>query len=187
MVVQDNATRWNSADDMIERALKLHVRIDTYSSQHSKRSSNGSLTDDSLSSDDWHTLTELHEILKPFKEATLLLEGRGGTGSYGTAWGVLPTIHHFLTHTREREIHYEALARSPEGDAEYHHIRRSLASCINKLEKYCGLILKSPIYAAATAMNPTRKWRWLSKAMPEALGPAQIAVQHLWNDFFFLS
>lgn len=184
MAIQDDATRWNSADGMMERALKLHVRIDTYCSQHSNRSPNGSLADDCLTGEDWRTLTELHEILKPFKEATLVFEGRGSTGSYGAAWEVLPTIHHLLTKTKEKEVHYQTLASLPEGDAEYHHIRRSLTSCINQLQKDRGLVLQSPIYGAATAMNPTRKWRWLLKTMPEALGPAQLAVQRVWNDFY---
>ena len=184
MAIQDDATRWNSADGMMKRALKLNVRIDTYCSQHSNRSPNGSLADDCLTGEDWRTLTELHEILKPFKEVTLIFEGRGSTGSYGSAWEVLPTIHHLLTKTKEKEVNYHTLASLPEGDAEYHHIRRSLTSCINQLQKDRGLVLQSPIYAAATAMNPTRKWRWLLKTMPEALGPAQLAVQRVWNDFY---
>lgn len=184
MVVQDNATQWNSVDNMIEQALKLHVRINMYCSQHSKRSSNGSLADDYLSVEDWRTLTELHDIFKPFRKATLLLEGRGRTGLYGAAWEVLPTIHHLLIKTKEKKEHYQRLASVLDGDSKYHHIRRSLTSCIIKLQKYCSLVLQSPIYAVATVMNPTKKWRWLLKAIPDAVRPARVAVQQICDNFY---
>ena len=78
--------------------------------------------DNCLSLDNWHTLTELHEILLLFRETTYLLESCSGNGPYNTAWEVLPIFYHFFTNTKERKARYKALASSPESNIEYHHI-----------------------------------------------------------------
>ena len=64
MVKSDNATRWNSAYDIIHRALKLRRRIDIYCFDHKS-----SLEQDTLTPDDWTSLTTIHGILEPFKKA----------------------------------------------------------------------------------------------------------------------
>ena len=61
MVISDNATRWNSADDMIERGLKLRRRIDIFCLEH-----HDDLIADYLTGEEWQTLISLHDILKPF-------------------------------------------------------------------------------------------------------------------------
>lgn len=122
IVTQDNATRWNSADSMIEKALKLHVYINNYCSKNSKWSSNSFLMDNCLILDNWHTLIELHEILLLFRETTYLLESCSSNGSYSTTWKVLPTFYHLFTKTKEQKAHYKALASSSESNVKYHHI-----------------------------------------------------------------
>ena len=105
MVKSDNATRWNSAYDMIHRALKLRRRIDIYCFDHKSF-----LEQDTLTPDDWTSLTILNSILEPFKKDTINLQGRRASGSYGTAWEVLPTIHKLLRHVKEQKTQFLATA-----------------------------------------------------------------------------
>ena len=191
IVMSDNATRWNSAHRMIARAIKLRSRIDTYCSDHryptrraTKDHDDGSLSQDTLTSDDWHTLTELMDILKPFEEATMELQSRGERGGYGAAWEVIPTIYHLLMTTRQKRNHRIGEAAGHGANSEDNFIIRALTDCIAKLEKYLGLLQQSPIYTAAMVMHPHIKWAFTSQKIPETLGPAQIAVQQIWDEFY---
>ena len=129
IVKSDNPTRWNSADDMIEHGLKLHQHINIYCLE----SHDHVLAVDRLSNEDWGSLTSLHEILRLFKKETMNLQGHGTTGSYDTAWEVLPTIYRLLKHTREKQAKYLNIAVSIHGNSESHHIYHSLTLYIKKL------------------------------------------------------
>lgn len=106
------------------------------------------------------------------------LQSRGTTGSYGTAWEVLPTIYRLLKHAKEKQAEYLTTALFLHGNPENHHNFHSRTLCIKNLEKYQDLLSQSPIYAAATVMDPTKKWTWFYKGM------AELYVQQIWNDFY---
>lgn len=180
IVKSDNATKWNSAHDMIERGLRLRRRIDLFCFERY----DDSLAADCLSNDDWQTLTNLYKILLPFKDETMRLQGRGITGLYGTAWEVLPTIYKLLKHTRGKQSEYLATAMSAYSNPEDHHIYHSLTICIKKLEKYQDLLFQSPIYVVATVMNPTKKWAWFDQRRPDYKEAAEVQVQQLWEEFY---
>lgn len=165
---------------MIERGLKLCRRIDIYCLE----SHDHALAIDRLANDDWESLTSFYEILRPFKKETMNLQGHGTTGSYGTAWEVLPTIYRLLKHTREKQAEYLNIAMFIYGDPKSHHIYHSLTLCIKKLEKYQNLLSQTPIYAAATVMNPTKKWAWFDQRRPEYKDKAELGVQQIWDDFY---
>jgi hypothetical protein len=78
MVILDTTTRWNSIYNSIKRGLKLKNRIRLFCSDYSDH-----LHEDSLSEDDWTHLTKIAEGLRPFHEATLVLEGNAGQGHHG--------------------------------------------------------------------------------------------------------
>jgi len=79
MIKMENSTRWNSVYDMIssvhggEMALNRFVRemIEETVDKNDKRK----LEESILSADDWDVLHEIHNILKPFKISTTMLEG----------------------------------------------------------------------------------------------------------------
>lgn len=60
---------------------------------------------DQLSSDDWDVVVQYHEILRPYKSATLHLHGQIG-GRTGAIWQVLPVFERLITHLEDqRYIH----------------------------------------------------------------------------------
>jgi hypothetical protein len=82
----------NSFDDCAERAIRLRVSIDDFVEEerdnwincqrrphqrrYEKRYARGkepSILQDQLSSDDWDVVVQYHEILRPFRSATLHL------------------------------------------------------------------------------------------------------------------
>jgi hypothetical protein len=89
--VHDNLTRWNSWHDAAVRALKLRTTIEEFidaelgdynaamarynssRSQAKRPPKKPSLLADVLNADDWAIITEYVAILKPCKEATILL------------------------------------------------------------------------------------------------------------------
>ena len=194
MVVSDNATRWNSAFNMIDRALRLRERIDVFCNCHQRAirqprredGDDGSVTNDTLTHDDWHTLTDICKILQIFLQATARLEGRASSGSYGAAWEVLPVIFYLLAETKQMRDKEGALC-NPDldyGTIDHTHIFRSLNVCISKLEKYKKLLSQSPIYVAANVMNPAYRWRWYQQNAPEDTLFKKEEVRHIWEDYY---
>ena len=49
-----------------------------------------------LEAKDWATISEYTNLLRPFKEATVCLEGRGVAGTSGAIWEVLPTFYYLV-------------------------------------------------------------------------------------------
>ena len=51
-----------------------------------------------------------------------------------------------------------------------------------KMNKYYNLFDKTPVYAAALVLHPTRKWKHIEKHwVREWVAPAKIAVKGLWE------
>ena len=143
-LVKDNFTRWNSFDDCAERAITLRASIDDFIEEerdkwtgsrrrpelkrNERRFAKGrepSVLQDQLTSDDWNVVIQYHEILRPVKRATLLLQGQIG-GCSGAIWQVLPVFDQLLTHLEEQRYSHrpiglhstdQALETSP--DTEY--------------------------------------------------------------------
>ena len=178
-VKSDNATRWNSAYDMIHRAIFLRSRITVFCFENMAE-----IGTDSLSSEDWAILVDMHELLKPFKEETMLLQSRAKEGVEGAAWEVLPTITSLLQQTMRKGAERYGDMRRPEAGRESEHIFVCLWSCIKKLDKYQTLLSETPIYYAATLMNPSIKWSYCVEKRPEHLDYAKQSVQWIWDNFY---
>lgn len=100
MIICDNNTRWNSAYNMIERALHLRHRIDAFCAVNQRATKqhrddfieddDGSIRRDTLTPADWDTLKELYNLTKPFRDFTAQMEGRANRiiwSSLGSASG----------------------------------------------------------------------------------------------------
>ena len=194
MVISDNATRWNSAYHMIDRGLKLRNRIDIYCGHHQRPvrapraedGDNGSVKDDTLTSDDWAILSEIASVLRIFMKATTCLEGRAKLGSHGAALEVLPTFYGIYNDMKRHRDRYGAL-NNPDldyGSMEHVHLFHSLNAAINKLDKYKELLSQSPIYVAATVMNPCFRWLWYQQNAPEDLICKKTDVKQIWENHY---
>ena len=114
-LVRDVETRWNSFDDSAERALYLRLAIDElllkekvdyneYLERCQRRKASPKkappILQDALDDNDWHIIKLYHEILKPLRDATKLLQGHAGS-RFGAIWQVIPAfeklLHHFET------------------------------------------------------------------------------------------
>lgn len=110
-VVKGVITKWNSFDSAA-RALYLRPAIDEFVQREQDSWNNyvrrtqdsgrriarrePSIVRDKLSSDEWAVIAQYHEILKPLKDATQLLQGSAG-GKFGAVWQVLPTFEKLLS------------------------------------------------------------------------------------------
>jgi hypothetical protein len=134
-LVLDNFTRWNSWYDAAERAVHLREYIDEFTEvelgdRYEARRSQGPTTtqkdppkaptlfDDKLSPDDWGVIVSYMTILKPFKQATMKLQGnvRAGKAVKGCSWQVLPVFDDLmkgLEDARQRHLPAESQNTEP--------------------------------------------------------------------------
>lgn len=176
MVKADNATRWNSLDDAIERSILIKERLDVFCLKEGE-----AIKDNALSQEDWAELVDFHDILKMFKKETRKLEGRALTGKGGAAHEVLPTIRRLIVHVEQQQKRFIGKALSEFKDPDDHHIYHSLKSCHKKLTHYEELLSRSLVYAAAVVMDPQKKWLWFTQKRPEFKGTAEIFIRQLWD------
>ena len=73
LIPRDNATRWNSWENMVTVAVEKQEAVDTYQVKFRTE-----LKGHTLSADDWKKLKAVSEFLQNFKEATLRTEGKHG-------------------------------------------------------------------------------------------------------------
>src|SRR6266850_2382557 len=92
-VIRDNATRWNSVYSMIVRAFLLKDPLDLFVKRAIEKPANASPLpeEDELLMSDWNVLARARDILRPFYELTLALQGRASDARYGSIWEALPT------------------------------------------------------------------------------------------------
>jgi hypothetical protein len=140
---------------MLERALKLRVRIDSFIREYATVGEHHLPTADILSKDDWQTLQIVHELMFPFWLLTLRLEGNAPTGSHGTVWEVLPAMEVLINRLEKASTIYT------------HRKSKFINACINnalmKLQHYYRLLDDSLIYTASLVLNPAIKERHFNK------------------------
>ena len=206
MVIRDNATRWNSVFSMITRAFILKDPLDLFIKRAREKPASASPLpeEDELSASDWKVLTRTQEILKPFYNLTLALQGRAPDALHGSIWEALPALDFLLhgleskcdeykveltetpqdnttestTRTKERK-----LARKANEYDDIKHISTAINNCWAKLRKYHRLMAQSPAYAAAIVLNPEHKLDYFEnhwKEHPEWIGEAEKSVEDLW-------
>jgi hypothetical protein len=126
-----------------------------------------------LSANDWQVITEYIEVLKPLKEATKRLEGRGKGNSFGAIYEVIPVFEQLLTQLERVVKQFECVDHHQTGILE-DHLPTNLRAAWLKLNLYYGKLDDSPVYYAACCLHPfykhhcKRTWRdkpvWLAAA-----------------------
>ena len=194
-LVQDNATRWNSAFVMIQRALLLIDRLVAWISNNSreKDAKKRLPKDDILSNEDWRILTETSVILEPFYNQTIRYQSRAKNGDHGALWELYLAIELLLNHIIHSKLQYtdfEITKPGPDDDeisTTRKHIRTSLDNCWGKLDEYYSKLDFSPVYAASVVLHPGYKWLYFEKQWIEPhqklwLEPTKAAVREFWEE-----
>jgi hypothetical protein len=181
-LVQDNATRWNSYYSCARRALDLQNDIDEFilqeqlgfESKRRRESSNHrpTIVNNKLTAEDWHMISLYVDLLKPFKDATLRLEGHPGKSKAGM-WLVLLMYEKMMQHleqNKERLSAQESVTKGfdqPELSGASTTTRHHLSAVVNlgwiKLDQYYNRLDDNDIYIAAVLLHPVQKWRWFEK------------------------
>jgi hypothetical protein len=122
------------------------------------------------------------EILKPVKEATLMLQGHVG-GQFGAMWQVLPAYEKVLRHFERLVVQYPvketlqqldfhqfsptsfneelknvatSVALQPDDyTTAEHHLSTNIKLAWQKLDEYYSKLDSNPIYVAAIVLHPS--------------------------------
>jgi hypothetical protein len=127
-LISDNATRWNSLYSMINRALLLQTRIDSFcvkykdqmhGAANSKRAQTDEekerlLTHDILTNDDWKALAEVKSVLEKFFELTKRAESAKLSSDRGVLSNYIVTLNQLLVHVQEKRDSFTAAANNPD-------------------------------------------------------------------------
>lgn len=179
-LIKDGGIRWNSTFSMLERALKLRNAIELFCAQW-ERDADYDLSQDFLKRSDWEEIQRFVALLKPFKDATLELEGHAIHGNYGALWQALEMMDILDGLLQEEKA---AVAADPRSYSNYYVA--GLDAGYTKLMKYFDLTAKTPYYRAAICLVPSfkllyfkDKWRsheiWVDTVEPD--------VRQLYNEY----
>lgn len=107
-VVRDNKTRWNSVFCMIQRAFLLKDPLDLFIKRAREKSADNSPLpeEDELSANDWNVLAHIRDILQPFFDLTLRLQGRASHATHGSIWEALPALDFLLNELEAKSKEY---------------------------------------------------------------------------------
>jgi hAT family C-terminal dimerisation region len=178
MPILDNSTRWNSMYASIQRAIVLKRRIQLFCVNHEKE-----VGKDLLSSEDWNSLEELADALKPFHQATLRAQGLARHGHHGAVWEALPIMETLLSLIEKKQ---ELLAKT-QGNKAPRPIQVAYQNAWEKLRKYYSMTDNNHgIYAAAILLHPTHRKhyfekKWNTTELAEWKEPLYQHVREIWE------
>ena len=102
--------------------------------------------------------------MEPFYEQTVYLQSRAENSSHGAIWEAFPSIEYLLSHILHAMEAYkynikpsEPASADEATAAARKHMKTSLDNCHGKLDQYYQLMDETPVYAAATVLNPAQK------------------------------
>jgi hypothetical protein len=129
----DNATRWNSAYSMLDRAIRLQIYLDMYVSP---AESGSDLQEDTLSTSECEFVRLIHNLLQPFQRHTKEMEGHGKDGKRAVLADAISTLDMVRAHLLRQYAEHRERADISEAS-------RIFCTCINNgpdhLEKYHAL------------------------------------------------
>jgi hypothetical protein len=163
-LVQDNATRWNSAYSMINRALKKRANVERFIEASIYEINKNKIVplEDRLTNENWLILEETNSILEPFYLQTLRLQSKREDGIHGSAWEAYLSCEFLLKHILEKRHQYAIAPGVPESENR-RYIRTSIENCWGKLDDYYKLLDDLPIYIGALILHPGCKLVFIEK------------------------
>jgi hypothetical protein len=165
--VADNDTRWNSRHRMMARALLLREyfnrvveKAERAWERSKRRSPKPSILDDKLSEEDWDVIEAFIQVLRPFDEISVRLQGNPKTSEVGHAitgsfWEYFPSFEYLLTHLEEFKQSHDLVAGLGENSAAMVTSHINLAWM--KLNEYYNKLW--PVaYVGAVVLHPCYGW-----------------------------
>ncbi|KAA8615967.1 hypothetical protein PtrV1_11367 [Pyrenophora tritici-repentis] len=198
--VKPCVTRWNSFCSAFERAVLLQPAFNSYvcfyveqqrvADSHARTKNNKKpqapawMRSKGLTAADWAVITEYIEVLKPLKDATKRLEGRGKCGRFGAIYEVIPVFEFLMGRFEQRLRQYERVDFE-QREAPEDHISINFRAAWEKLNDYYSKLDDSPAYFAACALHPYYR-RYCEKAWrdkPEWLVACMADFRALWAEY----
>lgn len=165
--IADNETRWNSRHRMMVRALLLRRYFNRIAEKaerawgRSKRKlMKPSIIDDKLSEEDWDVVEVFVQVLQPFDEISVRLQGNPKTSeddhvNTGSFWEYFPSFEYLLTHLEELKQNLDLLDGLGEDSADMVATHINLAWM--KLNEYYDKLW--PVaYIGAVVLHPCFGW-----------------------------
>ncbi|KAI1557369.1 hypothetical protein PtrEW7m1_012179 [Pyrenophora tritici-repentis] len=181
--VKPCVTRWNSFCSAFERAVLLQPAFNSYvcfyveqqrvADSHARTKNNKKpqapawMRSKGLTAADWAVITEYIEVLKPLKDATKRLEGRGKCGRFGAIYEVIPVFEFLMGRFEQRLRQYERVDFE-QREAPEDHISINFRAAWEKLNDYYSKLDDSPAYFAACALHPVYDLYSSNKALKRA-------------------
>jgi hypothetical protein len=166
-------TRWNSYVSCFERAVELQLAVNGYANHYIEkiktedayaRSRNNKLPavpnwmrSDGINAYDWQVIAEYIDVLRPLKQATKRLEGRGKSGAFGAIAEVIPVFEYLLRAYDDRLQCYEDVIHNEYEESPEDHLAISLRAALLKAREYYNKLDLLPAYYAATILHPRYK------------------------------
>jgi hypothetical protein len=194
-------TRWNSYYDCFERASKLRATIGNYSAKHLEEYAKDRAYAHSLgkgdppaprwvqlgglTAHDWSVITDYIDVLKPLKDGTKRLEGRGGEYNFGSIGEVIPVFEYVYNRLQDVLKGMEKARYNAHDEAPEDHLHINLSNAILKAEQYYQKLDDSPAYYAATLLHPRLK-HYCEQAWaehPEWIELSNRNFQALWAQY----
>ena len=142
-LLRDCPTRWGSSYDMILRAHKLQKVIEELCIQTVDPAMRDIIPEKEPTAAEWEHLEEMKRFLKPFKMASVNVEGQ----KYATIHQVLVLYNYLMDYLDKRKAKYA------------NHIFSTAAKeASEKLKKYYNE--SSEVLTVATVLDPTLKTKW---------------------------
>ena len=192
--VKPVVTRWNSYFDAFERAVFLQHAINAYALHHISHTARlppaqrdnapAWMRSDGLTANDWQVIIEYINVLRPLKEATKRLEGRGKTGKFGAIYDIIPVFEYLMGEYEVHVKHYSQVDYNQLGAPE-DHLAINLRAAWAKLNEYYTKLDSLVAYYAAVALHPYYKRyyekNWRDK--PEWLVSARQRFLQIWATY----
>jgi hypothetical protein len=147
----------------INRYANYHIqRIETEDAY--ARSRNNKLPDapdwmrsDGINTADWQVITEYIDVLRPLKQATKQLKGRGINSAFGAVAEIILVFKYLLRIYEDRLQSYKDVIHDKHEESPKDHLAINLRAALLKANKYYNKLDLSPAYYAATILYPRYK------------------------------
>jgi hypothetical protein len=150
---------------------------------------------DGLSAANWQVVIEYIDVLRPLKECTKRLEGRGqgsdkddkmpskAPGRFGSIAEIIPVFDYLLGVLESRLQSYEDVEHHCHDEAPEDHLPINLRAAIVKARDYYNRLDLSPAYYAATILHPRLKNYCDTVWEPTWLESNNRNFQALWAEY----